>query len=165
MRTPARQNIHGFTLIELMVAVAVLAVIVMLAAPSFQGLLQSQRMRSAAYDLVADLTLARSEALKRGQIANPITLTAATGGWSAGWKLTSGTEVISTRGTVGTGVTVTASDGSGTAVTSVTFDLNGRVSSSSATVKFNLVDSSGQRHRCVSLSPTGYPKSLTKECS
>lgn len=148
----------GFTLIEMMVAVTVLAVILMLAAPAMQGLLMSQRMRSAAFDLVADLTLARSEALKRGQLANPITVSPATGGWVEGWSVTAGAEVISKRNNVGAGLTITGP-------TSVTFDLNGRVASSKATVKFSLVDSTGTRHRCVSLDPTGYPKSLTKECS
>lgn len=156
---------RGFTLIELMVTIVVLAVIVMLAAPSFQGLLESQRMRSAAYDLMADLTLARSEALKRGQLASPVTLTADSGGWVAGWKLTAGTDTLSTRNRAGAGISITASDAPESAITTITFDLNGRVSSTNATVKFNLVDSTGTKHRCVLLDTTGRPRSLAKDCS
>ena len=59
-----RRN-HGFTLIELMVVIAVVAVILTLAAPSFYGFILKQRLRSITAQLVTDLQFARSEAAAR----------------------------------------------------------------------------------------------------
>lgn len=57
---------RGFSLIELMVAVAILAILLALAVPSFQDMIQRNRVRTAAADLTDALNLTRSEAIKRG---------------------------------------------------------------------------------------------------
>lgn len=147
----------GFTLIELMVTIAVLAILVAMAAPSFRSILEAQRMRAAAFDLMADLTLARSEALKRGQILAPVTLTPVSGNWAAGWNITAGAEIIGTKNAVGSGVTINGP-------ASVTFDRNGRVSSALAVTRFAMVNSNATRRRCISLDPSGRPKSYATEC-
>jgi type IV fimbrial biogenesis protein FimT len=59
------QRITGFTLYELLVAMAIGAVIVVLGVPSFSGTLDNQRMTSATNELVMSLNLAKSEAIKR----------------------------------------------------------------------------------------------------
>lgn len=56
---------RGVTLIETMVIVAVVAIITMVALPSFGTLLEKMRLRSAAEALYSELHFARSEALKR----------------------------------------------------------------------------------------------------
>ena len=61
----ARQR--GFTLIELMVVVAVAAVILGLAVPSFAEFIARSRVISATNDLMAFVNYGRSEAIKRGQ--------------------------------------------------------------------------------------------------
>lgn len=58
----------GFTLIELMVVIAVMALIITLAAPSFQRLIQMQRLRSITAKLVTDLQFARAEAVQRNTL-------------------------------------------------------------------------------------------------
>lgn len=58
---------RGFTLLEALVVLALLAVLLSLAAPSLQGLRQKHQMQSQAEQLQASLLLARSEALRRQQ--------------------------------------------------------------------------------------------------
>ncbi len=60
----AQQN-SGFTLVELMVTVAVLAVLLGIGIPSFQGTLDKRRIIGAAEQIYADLQYARSEAIRR----------------------------------------------------------------------------------------------------
>lgn len=76
---------HGFTLVELLVSLAVLAVVMGLAVPSIRDYLLNQRVRSVAFDLAASLLQTRSEAGKRS--AN-VTITQAAGGWQNGWTIT-----------------------------------------------------------------------------
>lgn len=60
-------NPRGFTLIEMMMTIAIAAILVSLAVPSFQNLIVNNRLTTQANELVADLNVARSEAIKRGQ--------------------------------------------------------------------------------------------------
>ncbi|MFT4247802.1 MAG: GspH/FimT family pseudopilin [Pseudomonas sp.] len=55
----------GFTLIELMVTIAVLAITLALAVPGFTGLINAGRLVAESNELVASLQLARSEAIRR----------------------------------------------------------------------------------------------------
>jgi type IV fimbrial biogenesis protein FimT len=57
----------GFTLIELMVCVALCAVLALTAAPSLQRWTEARRLEGVANELAADLRLARSEAISRNQ--------------------------------------------------------------------------------------------------
>lgn len=77
----------GFTLIELFIAIAVLGIVMTMAAPSFVDLISSNRLKSAAFDLVVSLNYARSEAIKRNADA---TVTPAAGGWNSGWSVQAG---------------------------------------------------------------------------
>lgn len=64
MRTWPR--LRGFTLIELMIVVAVVAVILTLAVPSFRDMILMQRLRGINAQLVTDMAFARGEAISRG---------------------------------------------------------------------------------------------------
>jgi type IV fimbrial biogenesis protein FimT len=59
---------RGFTLIELMVVVAVVGVILTLAVPSFLDYLLAQRLRGVHAQLVTDMQFARSEAVSRNTL-------------------------------------------------------------------------------------------------
>lgn len=55
----------GFTLVELMVTIAVLAILLMIGVPSFSGVIASNRLSTGANELVASLQLARMESMRR----------------------------------------------------------------------------------------------------
>lgn len=57
---------QGFTAIELMVTIAILAVLASLAAPSFMPLIERWRVRQTVEGLQSTLYYARSEAIRRG---------------------------------------------------------------------------------------------------
>lgn len=76
----------GFTLIELMVAVAVVGVVVAIGMPSFGELLKNNRMVTQANTIIASLHQARSETINRGISVRIEPLVAGTD-WSAGWQL------------------------------------------------------------------------------
>lgn len=81
---------RGFTMVELMVALLVLAILLAMAVPSFRDATLSSRLTGYANDLVASAQIARSEAIKRNV---GVTLCASTNGtscaadvgWEVGW--------------------------------------------------------------------------------
>lgn len=75
----------GFSLIELIATLAVLAVLLGLAVPTMRLFILNQRVRNAAFDLSSALQFARSEAAKRN---GDVTITPAAAGWQAGWTTT-----------------------------------------------------------------------------
>lgn len=68
MRNAAARR--GFTLVELLVVAAVLAILLVLAAPSMRDFILMQRLKGIHAQLVTDLQLARSEAMSSGMVVN-----------------------------------------------------------------------------------------------
>ncbi len=56
---------RGFTLVELMVTVVVLAVLIAIGMPAMNGLINSNRLTAQSNELVGAIQMARSEAIKR----------------------------------------------------------------------------------------------------
>ena len=82
----------GFTLIELMVVVALIAIMLAIAAPNFTSFISNYRVTSAMNDFLQGVTLTRNEAIKRGRrvlmlprdalgVPNP------NGDWKNGWAV------------------------------------------------------------------------------
>lgn len=84
------QNPIGFSLIELMVSISLLAMLAISGIPSFLSLIQSNRVDAQANDFISHLNFARSEAVKRAtritlcKSANQTSCTS-NGDWDQGW--------------------------------------------------------------------------------
>lgn len=81
--------VRGFTLVELMVTVSVLAILGAVAMPSLTAFTASNRLSALSSDLVSSLMLARTEAARAGL---PVLVLPATGGvtgneFAKGWNL------------------------------------------------------------------------------
>ena len=77
---------RGFTLIELMVAIAVVAILMTTGVPAFSSLIGNNRLAAQAADFQGSLGYARSEAIRRGQnvvvgASQPVTGNQFGGGW------------------------------------------------------------------------------------
>lgn len=82
----------GFTLIELMIVMVIVAIFVTVGVPNFQNLIRENRLATHANELVSSLHFARSEAIKRRQqvtvcrSANGTACVAGgTSSWETGW--------------------------------------------------------------------------------
>jgi len=122
----------GFTLLELLIAIAVMGVLMGLGVPAMREFIVNQRTTGAANQLLADLAYARTQALV---LQRPVRVSQAGAGWNDGWTVFSDTN---TNGAVdGAGIIVdeqyrqqdalpdgfnlTVADGGGTALTDVWF--------------------------------------------
>ncbi|MEE9320308.1 MAG: GspH/FimT family pseudopilin [Granulosicoccus sp.] len=60
-----RGSLRGFTLVELLVTLAVAAILLGVAAPNFRNAIQDSQQNSCIYDLIGAMQYARSEAIKQ----------------------------------------------------------------------------------------------------
>lgn len=150
---------RGFTLLELMITVAIVAILSAAAIPSFSEAMMKSRLTNQARDLMAGALLARSEAIKRNQI---VTLcassnrTACTGTWENGWiVLTADNTVVHSHTAATTGFLINS------ALTSITFSGSGLGATMASLIVCKASPGVGSEERVVSISGTGRP-SITK---
>lgn len=108
------KHVKGFTLIELMVTLVVLAILMFLALPSYTLWIQNTQIRTAAESILSGLTLAKGEAARRNT-AVELKIDAGSG-WTA--RISSTGEVIQSR---------VAEEGTSTATVTVTPNGSDRV--------------------------------------
>ncbi|TAK62529.1 GspH/FimT family pseudopilin [Methylobacter sp.] len=77
----------GFTLIELIVTISIVAILVGIAIPSFSSVIRSTRLTTYANELVTSLNLARSEAVKRGVQVSVRRKGSTNQNWDSGWDI------------------------------------------------------------------------------
>ena len=82
----ARRPGSGFTLIELMVTLSLMAIMLTVAAPSFIAFQRNADLTSTANTFLGTLGAARAEAMKRGLSAYLVPLDSAGTDWSKGWR-------------------------------------------------------------------------------
>ncbi len=110
----APQRQLGMTLIELMTAVSILAILMTLAVPNFNSLIASVRLSSATSELTASLTRARNESIRSGNrvtvcrsnAANTQCSNTAGGGWETGWLIVQDLQRPTVNASVDTGDTI-----------------------------------------------------------
>ncbi len=175
------QKMRGMTLIELLVTMAVAAILMGLAAPSFLRTVRSNQMSTAVNTFLSDLRYARSESVKRGgrvvmcRTDSPETVPPAcaadagtTGkGWATGWFIF---HDVDSSGGFSTGDTVlrvqaavvsvdSVLEGTPTASTTFKFTATGRLGDSTQAAKLifggSRFDSDLQRVMCISAGGRG----------
>lgn len=153
---PAKRS-SGFTLIEALIVIVIVAILLAIAAPAFLNLIERQRVVSVASDLYASLLLARSEAQKRN---GTVSVTATNGSdWSQGWTV--GT--VQTQNAISGDVVIETTVG-GTARSVVTFAWTGRPDAASTGTAIRVYSSryGSVGGRCISLTLSGMPQ--VKDC-
>jgi type IV fimbrial biogenesis protein FimT len=75
---------RGFTLIEAMVALALLSILASIATPGFTQMIHAQQLRSASIDLALAFTTARHEAITRQRL---VLIDNGDGEWASGWQI------------------------------------------------------------------------------
>ena len=143
----------GFTLIEVMMAVAIAAILVSLAAPSFVRMLADQRVKAAATDLYTAMSVTRSEAIKHNR---NVTLQPKSGGWANGWVIANpegGADLLDANAT---GVPVAGGPAS------VIYNGGGRLAG--ATAPSFTIGESDMPQRCLSVDLSGRPRITASAC-
>jgi len=146
---------RGFTLIELMVTLAVLVVLIAIAVPSFDAIRLSARLSSYSTALVAGSQLARSEAIKRNA---PVTLCASANGtscstngqWESGWIVLSGTQILRAEAAAASGYRLREAGGA----SAIVFQATG-LGASQSRLNICRATPSANQSRAVSISATG----------
>jgi prepilin-type N-terminal cleavage/methylation domain-containing protein len=172
--TQGAVGLHGFTLLEVMVVIAIASILAAVGIPSFVGIMNDIRQKSAVNLLASDLNMARGEAIKRNarvllcarnSAGTGCATTAAT--WTAGWVAcadadangacdAAATDVFVVRPALDSRLTLSALDSGGTAVTSVRFNANSTQGAGTLTVNYSLGGTwSGATTRSVSVANTG----------
>jgi len=78
---------HGFSLSELLVALAIAAIAAGMAAPNLNSLLRAQQLRSATGDLFGAVARARAQAISRNETVKLVPNDAAGLDWTRGWTV------------------------------------------------------------------------------
>lgn len=147
----------GFSLLELLMVVTVVAVLAAVAVPSFRGIINNQRIKNASFELFASLLLTRSEAIKRN---DDVTIAAVSGGWQEGWQITAadGT-VIKAHGALNQVVVSNAP-------TSLVYRRTGRLSATAPpSFQMDINPSNVDYIRCISIQLSGLPKTAKGACT
>lgn len=157
---------RGFTLVELMVTVAITAILAAIAVPSFSRMIADNRVTTQANDLLTGISLARSEAVKRGTTVTMRPNGAA--GYGTGWCVhlggdCSGTNII--RSQDGSSNVVLGGDDVASAITFDSFGANASSDDKTITIEPPDCSAGESRQRTLTINAVGSPKIRISPCS
>ncbi len=167
---------HGVTLIEIMVALAIVAILMLVAVPGFQSMIQNNRALTLSSDFVSALNYARSEAIRRGQFVSvcPATDTdydtcGAATQWVNGWLVFVDPDANGVLANTADRLSVHDAFAAGTVISTsssaITFAATGMANSGQSTFNLSATGCSGQHGRVVVLSEVGSTTVATTACS
>jgi type IV fimbrial biogenesis protein FimT len=164
-----RSLARGYSLIELMITLLIIAVMLGFAVPSFQEFIVNYRTSLQTNDLLADLALARTEAVK---LARRAEVRAAPGGWNQGWFVgadldadgnINGDEVIKRHGPAEPDFTIQVGTEGGAPVASVVYGATGTVIGPAGATNLEVAicrpDGDPQRSRGIGIAQSGRAES------
>ena len=151
---------NGFTLLELMVAMTILAILLSIAVPSFSNLISSNRIENQADNFLSSLAMARSEAIKLNQqvklckSSDGATCTTS-GDWSVGWIIMdNSSNILQTYDGIPDGFTFSSTD----LKDEVTFRPSGEITSTGGSIIICGPDGKEADAHVVFLSAVGRPR-------
>jgi type IV fimbrial biogenesis protein FimT len=156
------KKFSGFTLIELMMTITILAVVLVVAVPNIRDMIVNNRLAAQANNFIAALTVARSEAIKRRvntrvqawDVAND----SDTANWGLGWQVvdtkntlgdTSDDEVLRAFNALEGGSTLTGG------VTEIDYEASGILGVAAQTFQLGHPKCESDQHRTITISATG----------
>lgn len=145
----------GFTLVEMLLVIAILAVLAAIGMPNLSIFILNNRVKSASFDIYSTLIYARSEAITRN---GSVTVTPVGGNWTSGWTVTeaaTGTTLRSQAALNGISMTGPAS---------VSYLGMGRLSAAVTPFSLTAAGVNSNNSRCVSIDLSGRPVTKTGVC-
>ena len=97
------KKLKGFTLIELMVTLAIAGLLLSVAFPAMSGFLSDKKLTAQANDLIAAIRATRGVAIKR---RTTIDLEQKAGSWANGWEIQDAANAIIREGQGNVGITL-----------------------------------------------------------
>ena len=158
---PASSRVRGFSLVETVVTISIVAVLAAFATPSMTATMARHRVQDATSDLSAVLLKARADALT---LNSDISVLPVDGNWAAGWRIPDPVNAGKSLQVHEPArlVAITLSSG-----TSITYQFNGRIRGGVG-VKFNVsssVAAGKSTTKCIAVDPSGRPYTQDGACS
>lgn len=122
-----RSRQHGFTMVELMIGLAILGILIMAALPSYQALIHNMKIRNAAESILNGLQLARGEAVRLNRNVEFVIGADSTWTVTALYPLPAANVLVQTRSSAQGSNTVTVTKTPDNTATTVTFNPLGRI--------------------------------------
>lgn len=169
--TSPMSSLSGFTLIELMVTIAVVAILSTIATSSFKHFVHNNRAKTEIHTFGGDLQSGRSAAIKHGQSVTVCassngTQCSGSGPWDTGWivfldvdangSVDAGSDqLLGVHGSIGNGDSMTGNTNTQDTITFNRFGMFSSVAAGDGTVTLHTPDDVVALRRCVVLSTTG----------
>ncbi|MEE9494788.1 MAG: GspH/FimT family pseudopilin [Gammaproteobacteria bacterium] len=165
---------HGFTLVELMITIAIAAIVMTIAVPSFNTTIQNSRITTQTNEMVSAINLARMEAIHRGtnvSLCASSNQSSCTGSndWSVGWIVyedsvaagatTTVAEVIRVWGAMEGSPSMTASN----SATFIRYQSNGTLGAG-RTLTHEISGCTNTQQRVISISAAGRVSTAAASC-